>query len=153
MPTHWKGQSVDMRYNRCGIDLKEGNGMDFSDSKHSLAELAFQGATESESMQDFSEEAKKALRAWRNRSVPRLSGAELLQMPGCSVFSITYEGQAGEYWPNERENEMTETLIRDFLYRDGIGDGDMGRCRVQTKLIKRWHISAGFCLPETRQLC
>jgi hypothetical protein len=120
MPAHWKGQSVDMRYDRCGIDLKKGNGMDFSDSKHNLAELVFQGATESESMQDFSEEAKEALMAWRNRSVPRLSGAELLHVPGCSVFSITYEGQAGEYWPNERENEMTETLIRDFLYRDGI---------------------------------
>lgn len=94
--------------------------MDFSDSKHSLAELVFQGATESESMQEFREDAKNALMAWRNRSDPRSSGAELLQVPDCSVFSITYEGQAGEYWPNEHENEMTETLIREFLYRDGI---------------------------------
>ena len=94
--------------------------MDFSDRKHSLAELVFQGATESESMQEFREDAKNALMAWRNRSDPRSSGAEVLQVPDCSVFSITYEGQAGEYWPNEHENEMTETLIREFLYRDGI---------------------------------
>ncbi len=94
--------------------------MDFSDRKHSLAELVFQGATELESMQEFREDAKNALMAWRNRSDPRSSGAEVLQVPDCSVFSITYEGQAGEYWPNEHENEMTETLIREFLYRDGI---------------------------------
>ncbi len=94
--------------------------MDFSDSKHSLAELVFQGATESESMQEFREDAKNALMAWRNRSDPRSSGAEFLQLPDCSVFSITYEGKAGEYWPNEPENEMTETLVREFLYKDGI---------------------------------
>lgn len=94
--------------------------MDFSDNKHSLAELVFQGATESESMPDFREEAKKALMAWHNRPDPRSSGAEILHVPDCSVFSITYEGQAGEYWPDEHENEMTETLIREFLYRDGI---------------------------------
>ena len=44
----------------------------------------------------------------------------MLQLPDCSVFSITYEGKAGEYWPNESENEMTEILIREFLYRHGI---------------------------------
>ena len=94
--------------------------MDFSDNKHSLAELVFQGATESASMLDFKEEAKKALMAWRNRSDPQSSGAELLRVHDCSVFSINYEGNAGEYWPDESENEMTETLVRQFLYRDGI---------------------------------
>jgi hypothetical protein len=97
-----------------------GNGMDFSDKEHSLAELVFQGATELESMQEFGEEAKKALMAWRHRSDPQSSGAEFLQVPDCSIFSITYEGTAGDYWPSESETEMTETLIREFLYRDGI---------------------------------
>ncbi len=94
--------------------------MDFSDDKHSLAELVFQGATELESMRDFGEDAKNALMAWRHRSDLHSSGAEMLQLPDCSVFSITYEGKAGEYWPNESENEMTEILIREFLYRHGI---------------------------------
>ncbi len=25
-----------------------------------------------------------------------------------------------DYWPNESENDMSETLIREFLYHDGI---------------------------------
>jgi hypothetical protein len=94
--------------------------MDFSDNQHSLAELAFQGATELESMQHVGEEANNALIAWRRRSDLNSSGAELLQMADCTAFSITYEGEASDYWPSESANEMTEVLIRDFLYRDGI---------------------------------
>ena len=94
--------------------------MDFSDDEHNLAELAFQGATEIEPMQDFGEDAKKALLAWRNRPDPQSSGAEILQLRDCSAFSITYEGKAGDYWPSESANSLAETLIREFLYRDGI---------------------------------
>ena len=94
--------------------------MDFSDEKHSMAELVFQGATELDLMEDFGEEEKNTLAAWRNRSDPHSPGAELLHLPDCPVFSITYDGVAGNYWPDETANEMTETLIRQFLYREGI---------------------------------
>ena len=94
--------------------------MDFSDDQHSLAELVFQGAAELESMQHAGEEANNALMAWRHRSDLSSSGAELLQMPDCTAFSITYEGEASDYWPSESANEITEVLIREFLYRDGI---------------------------------
>lgn len=94
--------------------------MDFSDDQHSLAELVFQGATEIESIEQVGEVTNNALNAWRQRPDATSSGAELLQMADCTVFSITYEGDAGEYWPNESANEMTEVLIREFLYRDGI---------------------------------
>lgn len=94
--------------------------MNFSDNEHNLAELAFQGATEIESMPHFGEETENALAAWRQRSDLISSGAEMLQMPECSTFSINYEGEASNYWPNEPENRLTETLIREFLYRDGI---------------------------------
>ena len=104
--------------------------MDFSDNQHSLAELIFQGATELESMQQVGEEANNALKAWRSRSDLNSSGAELLQMPDCTAFSITYEGEASEYWPNESANEMTETLIREFLYRDGICSLSDSRARL-----------------------
>ena len=94
--------------------------MDFSDDEHSLAELVFQGATEIESLQQIGEEANNALMAWQQRSDLNSSGAELLQMPDCTAFSITYEGEASDYWPSESANEMAETLVREFLYRDGI---------------------------------
>ena len=94
--------------------------MDFSDDQHSLAELVFQGATELESTQQAGEEANNALMAWRRRSDLNSSGVELLQIPDCTAFSITYEGEARDYWPSESANEMAEILIREFLYRDGI---------------------------------
>ena len=94
--------------------------MDFSDNQHNLAELVFQGATEIESMQQVGQEANNVLMAWHQRSDLNSSGAELLQMPDCTVFSITYEGEANDYWPSESANETTEVLIREFLYRDGI---------------------------------
>ena len=104
--------------------------MDFSDDQHSLAELVFQGATELESMQHAGEEANNALMAWRHRSDLNSSGAELLQMPDCTAFSITYEGEASDYWPSESANEMTEVLIREFLYRDGICSLSDSRVRL-----------------------
>ena len=41
-------------------------------------------------------------------------------MPDCSVFSISYLGESDEYWPNEPDTLLTETLIREFLFNDGI---------------------------------
>jgi hypothetical protein len=104
--------------------------MDLSDDQHSLAELVFQGATELESPQHAGEEANNALMAWRHRSDLNSSGAELLQMPDCTAFSITYEGETSDYWPNESANQMTEVLIREFLYRDGICSLSDSRVRL-----------------------
>ena len=44
----------------------------------------------------------------------------MFSMDHCTAFSITYEGKAGDYWPNEPANDIVETLVRDFYYRDGI---------------------------------
>lgn len=96
------------------------NAMEFTDSKHSLAELAFQGATELDLEQSGRPEIIEAISVWRGRRNQHSSGAELFKMEHCPAFSITYEGVAGEYWPNEKENDIIETLIREFLYRDGI---------------------------------
>ena len=104
--------------------------MDFSDDQHSLAELVFQGAIEIESMQQVGQEAGDALMAWRHRSDLNSSGAELLQMPDCTAFSITYEGDASDYWPSESANDLTEVLIREFLYRDGICSLSDSRVRL-----------------------
>ena len=96
------------------------NVSNFSDHKHELAELAFQGATEMDLEQSGIPAMFEVLAAWRDRSNHLASGAELFRMPDCPIFSISYEGKAGEYWPNESENDIIETLVREFLYRDGI---------------------------------
>lgn len=94
--------------------------MSFSDHKHELAELAFQGAEEMDLEQNCGPEMLEVLASWHKRKNHQASGVELFRMEHCSAFSITYEGETGEYWPNESENDIVETLIREFLYHDGI---------------------------------
>jgi hypothetical protein len=96
------------------------NVTDFSDHKHELAELAFQGGTEMDLEQSSIPMMMDALTTWQNRADHQSSGAELFHMPDCPIFSISYKGKAGEYWPNESENDIIETLVREFLFRDGI---------------------------------
>jgi hypothetical protein len=94
--------------------------MDFSDNKHNLAELAFHGATEVAPEQVCTKEVIQALATWSHRPNHQLSGSDLLRLDDCAIFSIDYEGKAGDYWPNESENDISETLIREFLYHEGI---------------------------------
>ncbi len=94
--------------------------MDFSDNKHNLAELAFHGATEVPPEQICTKDVIQALATWSHRSNHQLSGSDLLRLDDCALFSINYEGKAGDYWPNESENDISETLIREFLYHEGI---------------------------------
>lgn len=96
------------------------NVINFSDHKHELAELAFQGAEEMDLEQVSMPEMHDVLATWRDRPDHHSSGAECFRWEHCPTFSITYEGTAGEYWPNEKENDIIETLVREFLYRDGI---------------------------------
>jgi hypothetical protein len=93
---------------------------DFTDNQHTLAELAFQGAEEMDLEQCCTPEMMQAMTAWHDRANQHVSGAEMFRWEHCPAFSITYEGMAGEYWPNEKKNDIVETLVRDFLYRDGI---------------------------------
>ncbi len=94
--------------------------MDFSDNKHKLAELAFHGATEVDPEQICTKDVIQALATWSHRPNRQLSGSDLLRLDDCTVFSIDYEGKAEDYWPNEPENDISETLIREFLYDQGI---------------------------------
>ena len=105
----------------------------FTDNKHSVAELAFQGAEEMDLEQSCTSEMLDVLAAWRDRSNHQASGSELFHLEHCTAFSISYQGKAGEYWPNESENDIVETLIRDFYYRDGI-------CNISDEQIRLVHL-------------
>jgi len=107
--------------------------MSFSDNKHSLAELAFQGATEVEPEQFCTKYLIEALATWSRRPNHQLSGSGLLRLDGCSLFSISYQGKAEDYWPNEAENDISETLIREFLYHDGI-------CTLSDERVRLFHV-------------
>ena len=106
--------------------------MDFSDNKHNLAELAFHGATEVDPEQTCTKNVIQALATWSHRPNRQLSGSDLLRLDDCTVFSIDYEGKAEDYWPNESENDISETLIREFLYREGI-------CTLSDEQVRLFH--------------
>ncbi len=106
--------------------------MDFSDNKHNLAELAFHGATEVAPEQICTKDVIQALATWSHRPNRRLSGSDLLRLDDCTVFSIDYEGKAEDYWPNESVNNISETLIRQFLYDDGI-------CTLSDERVRLFH--------------
>jgi hypothetical protein len=94
--------------------------MDFHDDQHSLAELVFQGASEFEPSPELKAEVRKVVGAWHQRSDQHSPCADMFHVPECSVFSITYQGEAGDHWPSESDTALTETLVREFLYSSGI---------------------------------
>ncbi len=106
--------------------------MDFSDKKHNAAELAFHGATEVDIQQNFTRDISEFLATWSHRPNRQLSGLELLRLDGCTLFSINYEGKTRDYWPNESENDISETLIRELLYHGGI-------CSISDERIRLFH--------------
>ncbi len=106
--------------------------MDFSDKKHNVAELAFHGATEVDIQQTCTTDITEALATWSHRPNRQLSGSELLRLDGCALFSINYEGKARDYWPNESENDISETLIREFVYHEGI-------CTLSDERVRFFH--------------
>ncbi len=107
--------------------------MDFSDNKHNLAELAFHGATEVDPKQICTKDVIEALATWSHRSNHQSSGSDLLRLDHCAFFSINYEGKCRDYWPNESENDISETLIREFLYHEGI-------CTLSEERARLFHV-------------
>jgi hypothetical protein len=107
--------------------------MEFSDHTHNLAELAFHGATEVAPEQICTKEVIQALATWSHRPNHQVSGSDLLRLNDCAVFSIDYEGKARDYWPNESENDISETLIREFLYHEGI-------CTLSDERVRLFHV-------------
>jgi len=106
--------------------------VDFSDNKHNLAGLSFHSATEVDPEQVCPKEVIYALAAWSHRQNHQLSGSDLFRLDGCAHFSINYEGESRDYWPNESENDISETLIRDFLYHGGI-------CTLSDERVRLFH--------------
>ena len=94
--------------------------MNFSDEQHDPTGFIFHGATEMDPEHACTADVIDALAAWDRRANHESPGLDLLQLDGCPYFLISHDGQAAEYWPSPSENNISETLIREFLYHDGI---------------------------------
>lgn len=106
--------------------------MDFSDNKHNLAELAFNGAFEVDPEPTCTNDVIHAVTTWNQRADHQSSGSDLLRLDDCALFSISYDGTAGDYWPNESENDLSETLIREFIFHNGI-------CTLAEERVRLFH--------------
>jgi hypothetical protein len=107
--------------------------MDFSDNKHLPDGIVFRGVQEIDSEQACTQEVIDALAIWSHRSNHESPASELLRLDGCPLFSISFDGKAEDYWPNESDNDISETLIREFLYRDGI-------CELSDNRVHLFHV-------------
>jgi hypothetical protein len=94
--------------------------MDFSDSKHRMVEVSIHHTTELDVEETCRPEILERVDQWRARPDHSESGASMLRDDSCTSFSISYEGKSGDYWPTESKNDISESLVRDFLYHDGI---------------------------------
>ena len=94
--------------------------MNFSDKKHYPHAITFHGAEEIDFEQACKQEVIDALQAWQGRSSPLSPGLDQLRIEDCPHFSISYDGVASHYWPSEPDNDISETLVREFLFHNGI---------------------------------
>ncbi|MGB0513549.1 MAG: hypothetical protein ACPGJE_01760 [Wenzhouxiangellaceae bacterium] len=97
----------------------------FSDPHQALAELTFQGAHELAIESSCNSRVLEALSAWKQREDKCNPSSELFRLPEVRVFTISYEGAVDDYYPSKEANLLGESLVREFLYRDGI-------CTVKT---------------------
>ena len=94
--------------------------MDFSDRDHNLTGLVFQGADRLDPSATLDTTILAALDRWGGRTDSTDPSSEYFQFPTTQCFSISYDGKADQYWPDDEQNWLNETLIRDFLFSNGI---------------------------------
>lgn len=94
--------------------------MRFSDPRHTMSELVFQGAHEAAVAEVCDERLLSALGEWEQRSDITDPRANLFHFDNTRAFTISYDGVSGNYWPDEDSNTLGETLIREHFYVDGI---------------------------------
>ncbi|MEM9305637.1 MAG: hypothetical protein AAGE01_26240, partial [Pseudomonadota bacterium] len=89
-------------------------------SDNSLGEMTFHGARELSLDGLLSDAAAQCLARWRHREDATDSAAELFDLDKAPSFVISYDGKSGHYRPDQPMNAVPETIIREFLYGDGI---------------------------------
>ena len=115
--------------------------MNFHDKDHHFATLAFHGAEELSAEQACNQVLLDAVDAWRKRADPQRPGTEYFHLDKCRSFAIDYRGTSFEHWPNESDNLLSESLVREFLFQDGI-------CSVADTEVKLYKVSYSIMAGE-----
>ena len=102
----------------------------FSDDSHHVTEMIFQGATEHTPEELCNQTVLDALAKWQQRQNPVEPAPEHFRLDQTRSFTISYQGDVDHYWPDQDSNFLGESLVREFLFEDGICTLDQHECRL-----------------------
>ena len=120
--------------------------MNLSDNDHALAGFVCQSTREIDPNLACTRDLVGALAVWNRRPNHELPGLELLHLDGYPHFLMSLDGEATDYWPNESQNDISETLIREHLYHDGVCTLTNDRARLYQLKYKLLSIIGADCL-------
>ncbi|TQV86056.1 hypothetical protein FKG94_00405 [Exilibacterium tricleocarpae] len=115
--------------------------MKFHDDSHHFATLAYHSAQELDVAATCSQTILDAVAAWQQRADAHSAGVEFFTLDRCRSFSIDYQGHSSGHWPNERDNLLGESLVREFLFDDGI-------CSVEETAVKLYKVNYSVMAGE-----
>ena len=108
----------------------------FSDNIHHVTELIFQGVTEHAPEELCNQTVLKTLEGWLQRPEKTVPEPERFQLDNTRSFTISYQGETDAYWPDEDGNFIGESLVREFLFEDGICNLDSHTPRLYVATYK-----------------
>lgn len=79
-----------------------------------MANLHLTGVEERTPARELGATFAEQLARWRRRKDPGQPGAELLRTDDTAHFVIDREGLVREYWPAAGDNDLSESLFREF---------------------------------------
>lgn len=94
----------------------------FADGDNIADLLVFQGAKEMGSLEPVDSEMMDALERWKCRPKKSEVDLEHFKIDDVLCFAIDYQGNASGHWPSKEATVLPETLIRTFLFHNGICD-------------------------------
>ncbi|MES0863727.1 hypothetical protein ABLN87_15365 [Ruegeria sp. SCPT10] len=94
----------------------------FADGDNIADLLVFQGAQEMGALASLDSEMVNALEKWKHRPQRSDTGLEHLKINDVLCFAIDYQGNSSGHWPSKDATVLPETLIRTFLFHNGICD-------------------------------
>lgn len=92
----------------------------FRDGEHTVGPMVFQGARELHVEECCSDFVLQGLSRWRQRTDPTKPEGHQFRADGILMFTISYDGESFEHYPDEASNLLGESLVRDFLFENGI---------------------------------
>ena len=92
----------------------------FSDAEHSVADMVFQGSELRPLGSLRNEDLMEAIRAWEIRDDVTDPAVHLLRLADTNSFCISYEGESDRHWPCREATFVSEAIVREALFRDGI---------------------------------